>query len=561
MAKKNSIKIIWHIFFSTKIFIISKMIDFSILKDIDNPSFIKELKRSPKKLTSNQERKYYSTLLSYFHDLPNLEEEKGNAILLALCHAFFKADQRVSSFVKGRFMTKLPFSDGRFSEQLFDLLYIIASKDPEAFDENYDVAPLFRFLVRQNAPKCLVILSILTQRFADIKSPWQTFDFLFKCSKYFIESCPENYISLLVYLCRIDSGFLHGRGKFALQKIFLTLQTPPNSHNDSPNSKNDSPKNKRRNSPKKESSLVNEKLAKVAYTGICKILDFDPSLIESFKIDFPLVLSHLRITNLQPPVVSFLIQFIDPNTLSNEASTSPLSNLENVDDEVIYEIIDILVELAYETSKASYILMNMASNFIVASYLVKNSDWMKEQLYSQYYTTCLLTIIFRHKKLRRSIMKSPNFIPFLKNASDDQDQGTISPLMVIFRRLDNIDENFILDLSDNGVLESIVNKAESFEEEGPIRCALMIFNIFHRFDFEEETPNFRPICNYLISLLSYESSNRSIAGEMIVHYAHIPQCAAVFRKKKVADMFSKYGRSDKNLQTIARNFNREIQRS
>ena len=482
----------------------------SILSDVEEKLFTKELKKAPKYLNEKNEKKFYSIILSHFTDGDNLDEKKGNLILNTLCRIFSRDNNRVKSFVKGKFLRFLPFSDKRFTDQLFDLIFFIAKIEPQAFDGNNEIAQSFRSLIRSDPNKCLVILGVLSQKFADIEFPWPMFDLLFKCSQNFQKACPENYIALLLYLCRSDTSFLEGRGKNSFEKI--------------------------------ESILVNgsDNCARTAYIALSKLVDLNPKLSNACQLDGTVILKHLKVEFLQPPVISFLLRV-----------------LPNPDDPEIDDILGILIDLARETTKASLIIIQLCNNLSVATYLAKNAPlWMQDKLVSQYYTVCILSSIFAHTRLRRMITSSPEFVLFIQNTVNDPDSGLISPLMVILRRT-NFDENLVLKLSKNDVIDALVKKAQSLDEDALIHCILLIFNIFGEFDYEEEVPKLSPVCNYLVSIFRDNEANRLLVAGIISRYAHIPQCARLFERKKVSEIFVQY-QDDKKLQKYAKTYQAEI---
>lgn len=490
------------------------------LKNIQEPSFFEELFKAPKKLVPKQENLFYKYVLSHFEEPNKISEKKGKVILEILCHCFYESDERISIFVKQQYMLLLPFYDERFTDQIFDILYIIAEKHPSAFDDQYELGPVFSHLLKINSRKVLTILNVLSNGFGDIESPWSVFDVLFKYWKRFYKECPDSYITLIVFLCRLDQSFLQGRGSICYNRIIQLL-----------NIENDD----------------NLELIKILYSGICKLYDCDPSIAESDttksksvqkKVQNDVILRHIKIKSLQDVIVSYLLRIsldVDEDSL---------------------EIVKILLNLAKTSDKACFIIFHLAENDNVSEYLAKNlSLWLTEPLTTQQNTIILLLIVMRNQNLRKKISTRGEIMTFITKTIES-DRSFISPLMKIMHKLD-INELFVDSLYDNDIIALLINTAKKLESEDQESCALLIFSIFCKIEYNYSPPNFSSICNYIISVLKKQNSNMNRAAAIIMKYAQFDQCKIFFKNKNVLDLFNEID-GDKTFRTIRRKLAKEL---
>ncbi|KAK8881158.1 hypothetical protein M9Y10_003888 [Tritrichomonas musculus] len=477
-------------------------IKLSKLKNINEQSFFEELAKAPKKLVPKQESSFYHILLGYFEEPNQISDKKGKLILKMLCHCFYESKKRLSTFIKEQFHLELPYNEDRFVDQIFDILYIIAENHPEAFDDQYELGDSFRHILNLNPGKALTILNILSNNFGDIKSPWSIFNLLFKCWKKLYKVSPSSYITLILYLCRRDQGFLQGRGSMCYNRIVQLLNT-----------ENDD----------------DLELIRILYSALCKLYDCDSAVAEEDIsksnpaqkiVSSDVIYRHIQIESLQNAIISFLLRVpLDPN------------------DKNALKITKILINLAKQSERACYVIFKLAENENISTFLANNrSLWLIEPLLNQQNNIILLLIVLRNVQIRKKITQSSEIMTFISNTTNDDDPSYISPLMRIMHRL-TINEEFVNSLSENDILTDIVSKAKILEDEDQERCALLIFSTFCKIEYKNDPPNFTSICNYAISVLKKQNSNLNHAAVILLKYAHFDQCKLLFRKKKLLDLF------------------------
>ena len=161
----------------------------------------------------------------------------------------------------------------------------------------------------------------------------------------------------------------------------------------------------------------------------------------------------------------------------------------------------------------------------------------------------------RNEKLRKKITTSSEIMSFISNTIDG-DSSFISPLMTIMHRL-IINEEFVNSLYENELITPLVNMAKKLKDQDQERCALLIFSVFCKIEYEDDPPNFTSICNYVISVLEKQNSNMNQAAFILLKYAHFNQCKILFKRKKVLDMFAEIN-GDKAFRTIRKKLINEM---
>lgn len=492
------------------------------LRNIQEPSFFEELAKAPKKLIPRQENEFYSRILSQFEEPNKINEKKGKRILEILCHCFYESEQRISTFVKQQHHLSLPYDDDRFTDQIFDIFYILAEKHPSAFDDQYELGPIFLQLARLNPRKVLIILNVLSNRFGEIETPWSVFDILFKCWRKFYKECPDSYITLIVYLCRLDQAFLQGRGVTCYNRIIQQINTESDDNID---------------------------LLKILYASVSKLYDCDPSISEEEStkksksiqktVQSDVLLRHIQIESLQTVIISYLLRIdLDPN------------------DSNIYKIIKIILKLAKTSDKACFVIFKLSENENISEFLIKNlSLWIIEPLTTQQNTIILLLIVMRNEKLRKKISSSSEIMDFISNTIKSE-TSFVGPLMKIMNRLD-INEDFVNTFYENELITPLVSMAKKLEKDDQESCALLIFLIFSKVEYENDPPNFTSICNFIISVLKKQNANMNQAAAILLKFARFNQCKIFYKKKKLIDTLSEI-EGDKTFRTIRKKIINEI---
>ena len=462
-------------------------INFENLKSPNSPKFLPELRLSLMNLTHDQEKIFFPLLLSYFDESTengqNLKKETGKAILSVIYKIISQPNRQINF---KRFISKLPITNEKYSNNMFDILYVLAQRDPNLFNKNISLK--FKHLIKINPVKSIVILALLASNFEMFEDPWPMIDLLFSYKGIFVKNCPLEYVTILVTLCKKDYTFLEGRASHCWTRLCSILENAP---------------------------LQNENLIQITYYGICTLIDLKKDSLDFNLIPNEIISRHLQITNLQPCVVSFYLR-VPP---------SP-------DDPNIATIIATLLELSQEAVKPTFILIVLANDPTCASLIVQNENWLSKKIPTQIDTIKLLMAVMKHENLRPIIMRMSEIIDFLKN-SVKEDNSFMSAILMIIRRL-QINEDFITKLCRNGIIQMFVDKANTMVNFDQLNTMMILFDTFGNIFFQSSSPDYNCICDFLIKSIKKKNEISLIAAKVATHFAIHPTCLSFFRKKGVA---------------------------
>lgn len=460
-------------------------INLSNLKDPNKPIFIQELKCSFLNLTSSQEQDFFSILLSHFQN-PLLTVDTGRIILAAI-YKFLSQPIRPINFQK--FILKMPFSNPNYLIQILDILYVLAEQDPNLFTK--DLSFKFKPLIRQTPKKCLTILAILTSNYRQFEDPWPMCDLLFQCKNSFIIDCPDDYITVMVTLCKKDPSFLKARGSLCWSRICSILQ-----------------------------SSTNEKVTFTAYYGICKLIDLKSDNFDYSLLPYEKIFNHFEKKIYQSTIISLYLRVL------------PLPNDPN-----IAQIILILLNLAKSSIKATLILSHLSDNQKMASLILDNKRWLATQIPTQNDTTRLLIAIMRHENLRAKIINIPEFLTFLRNSVSEENSNFFVTIPMIIRRI-HINENFVNNMADKNIIQLFVTRANSMTDYNQINSMLLLFDTLTSINFLDKIPNFDNICNFLSKIIKLSNETSINAAKVAIHYTQFQNCIKCFKKNEVDTFLS-----------------------
>lgn len=448
--------------------------------------FNNELSSIPHNLSIEMVNDFFISVIELFNkDIP---ESSINKLLLSLAKSL-SSQQYLEKFAENDYAKDLPYLKNQFHEQILDLLYIIVSYAPKAM--NINVATQFRKLIRTNPRKCLTLLAYFGKQFETIHDPWPMLNLLFRDAEYFRSSeCCEDYICLLSYLCQSFEDFRESRQQHCWYSICAALNSA------------------------RTSTLI------AAYSALCSLYEYNPSVISSLTFPSAQVSKHLGMQSIRKYAISLLYRI------------RPFGNVEG--------IIDSLIEVAHEDLNANLILIKMASKESNAKYLIQNTGWMINEDSSKLDTVRLFGVILTHSELRSAIIHNFEIIRFLINITSNATTEILTAIGTFVRKL-AIEEEFVKELSRSRFLsdyflaisDKINDKRESDNDQFVKTTMLMVESIAKVCYVKE----FSQMCKLLSNLILSNPKYRSIASKASIELCKYKKCAVKFQKLGVAQFF------------------------
>ena len=467
-----------------------------ILKVPGTDAFFDELDSAPENLHYSQSREFFEILLSYFRS--GVDDETGNAILSTITKVLCN-DRHLSTFCAENFVLDLPYKLRQFQDGVFDVLFVLVSLGPFCF-EDPDVVRLFAPFIKRNPKKSLTLLAIYCEKFAEIDNPWPMADLLIQEAQRFTgPDLAPNYVSLLTNLCLKYQDYCEGRAEHCWRKICALLN---------------------------ETDILT---LKVIYCGLCNLA----TVYKAGKLPLDQIRTHLRVKELQRPALSLLLEV-------------PLKGEECCD----RPLLQIIASIAERDEKATIVLMKSACDKVYADFMIENASfWLAKELPTAVETLRLFLVVFKHKELRQSLSETPEFLEFLKLATDQENSGTLSMICTIVRRIE-ITEKLVQSFSDSGFLRSFFAMASELNSNVALHSALLMLDTLSRITYTRE---YMKMCDLVATIITEGGELCEVATLVAAQLCAYKKCALAFKRKRL-DEYLKTLLTDPVMKKAARRF-------
>ena len=475
-----------------------KSLDYEILSDPTNPSFVTELKRATRILSTKSASKFYSTVLQHFKE--SLEKEIGNEILLTLC-ILMQNKGFVQQFIAEKFILQLPFDKSYCREQLLDLLFFLVKADSNALIP--EVAPQFAIILEKRPEKSLTLLAILALKFDRIQDPWPIFELLVKRPQYFEDDdLIGNYVALLIFLNKNYEQFRKAYSTRTWKSLCYFL---PGESID---------------------------MAKTCLCGLCALYDIIPKA--AAKGGFPTreIAKYLKKTETKSAAIPLLLR------------TQP----KNAAPEDLKVLVTNLIKVAHEDKKATLILMEMAMEENVAQILVEMPKWIGHELPSTIETVRLFAVVLSHKELREQIMETGVVISLFKNMIDQEDPLICSIVCTFIRRLP-ITEEFVLSLGKQGLIKNYIELFLKSTDHNVIMSGLLFVDTISIKAYHKD---YIYLINNLSRMLKDQELSKTAAA-VAANLAKHPELHGAFKENHLVRFFQR-ALKDENIKKQAKKF-------
>ena len=480
-------------------FLDDKAINFPILENPSHPEFIRQLKFSTYRVSTSQLTNFFKILLNHFNF--RIHSKIGNEILLSICKILSINEESISIFIQAHYSLMLPFGQKEFRLQLLDLLFILVKKNPETFIESLSIK--FSTLVPFEPKKCLIIISIFSQNFENLREPFPMIDILFRQSDYFRSiECADDYISLLIWLLQKSPTFRKQRIQHCWTYVCDML------------------------------NLSNIAILNTCYYGLCKISEVDKDSIKELGYPVSAVAKHILRRPLRNAVMSLLMRY------------PPSSDTRHMIDLLLS-----LIKVSEEDNKAILLLMGLSMDGMNALLLLQNPEWMIKPLPQTLDTMKLFCILLLHPELREVLIKPDITIDFFKSLLSINSIGISSAISTIMRKLP-LTQDFIGKLSDSGFLGLYFSTVLEHEDEEILLSALRLLDTIARIRYVRELSE---MVDTLVRLIKESNNLSTAAASVSIDLCKYPKCAKLFKSKRLNEYF-KQPISDPKMKKYANRF-------
>ena len=475
-------------------------INIKIFKKWTNKGFNSSLETIPSNLKTSQSLSFFQTILSNFQS-DELPSETGINILKCVAKCLLSNNDNSKIFIDNKIVELLPTQNKKYTEQIFNIFYILITGSPIIVDEA--VAGRLIHLIHQDPKKSLTLIALYSQRFSDIDNPWPIVDLLIQEGKYFTASeIAPDYISLLAFLNKKFVEYRNGRAQHCWNQVTSMLIS-----NDIPT-------------------------LKCCYGGLCAIAEG----YSDGPLPLEMVALHMKEKDLQDSVLALLnVASLSDKDMSNK------------------KLISSLMTLSEKTVKATLVLMKLCTKFSCAQVVMNIQGWLKLKLPTLTDTLRLFLVVLRHKDLRESITKNPDFVPFLKTIVSIEKGGMVPIACTILRRVP-LTKELITSLSKSGFLKLFYD-AEDVDDDGLTQHSkLLLTDTICRVCYVRE---YLTICDTIANIIKNNLKFNDAASLVAVRLCKYSRCKARMKELEL-DVFFKKNRNDPKYQSIAKKFIRAI---
>lgn len=467
----------------------SHRINLNKLKNPNSHSFLNELQYAEDNLTKHDAKTFFKTVLSHFdYEIP---KKTGNSILQTI-NSLLRDDKLIEVFIDHNFTLSLPFDLKEYTDSTLEVFLQLIQYDSGVFTS--DVVDAFSTLIQRAPDKCLVIFGIYSQNCSDLDDRMNVFDLIIENAELYVndEVLVYNYLSLLGFLCDNYTDFRKKRLPRCTKILMAVMDTDD----------------------------VNE--LKQIYKSIKTFTSLSPP--------FNHISKHVKSKSLQSTVLSYLV--FHPPLEANS------------------KFIQLMLDIATEDKRGSFVLYQMAGDEEIASKLLENEDWIRMSLPTFEDTLKLLLVVFQHTNLREEVAQNRYFFKFLATVlkSKKVEPAILTVICTVLRRIDL--ENYVEELENQRLLTAFFDKALETNDDLAIHSALLLTDTYARCDYFSEFLDFIEV---ICDIAQENGPLSNVAAQLLVDLASYKKCLSAMCKLGMKSFFKKK-LNDKKLRSTAEKF-------
>ena len=470
-----------------------------LLRDVEGRGFLEEIQSAHIYLTPDQAEQFFAIVLSHFEN--EIPVECGKAILHSVCRILSK-DDFMTIFVDKNLASALPFSKKSYLEDVFDVLYVLVTRRPQAFD--HALASRFKRKIRNKGEKSLIILSIYAQHFNEIESPWEMLEFLFSENERFSkEDIADKYAALLGAMIQSYPEFRRAKGIDAWNAVLRLLE------------------------------FDNLAILERVYNALATIA----SCLKHVSFPFKYILKHFQHPELQRAIMCLLL-------------VVPIKGdkLKDVD------FVKTLVQKAADDKTALLVLFRLAESKAISQILVeKDHSWMERDNPTLLDTLRLFLVVYQHKQLRPLIAMSPAFMHLMLRLVDEKNESLIAVVCIIIRRLE-LNEEIVEHLSSSGFIMTFLETVQEINTDGSSKYGLLLLDKIASVCYTRELVQ---SCEWIYDLIQAKGELLKDATILAIRLCQYKRCSKQLRSYNLTDIYKKLSK-DPETKKISQKFLRAI---
>lgn len=483
-------------------------VDLDIIRNPNSSRFLDELQSAYLYLRLDQADRFFKIILSFFDK--KLEIDTGREILLSLCNVLSK-DAFLKLFIRKGYALSLPFSKKDYIDDLFDVLYVIVTRYPQAFDE--DLCTCFQKKIKNRGEKSLMIITTFSQHFNEIDNPWPMMNLLFSSDRFTKPDIVDKYSALLSTLVQNYPEFRREHGQDSWNIVSQML-----------------------------GQVTDVSKLPILYSSLCGMAE----CLKRVNISFEIIKVHLKDTTIAPYALNLLLLL-------------PLRNSKDLEDRVLVKI---LLRQAKTNKSASLVLFKLAENENTAKILAKDPIWLNTDIPNIFDTLRLLLVVFKHEDLRLIIAETVEFLEFMQRLLELENKEINGIICTIIRRL-NLTPDLVKVLSSSNLVSNFIDQeTKKNPTSDSFRDALLLVQKLAETCVQEDLCSkltyIRDLvqsCSWIFSKLITDDTYELFddATLVAIKLCQIPKCHKKFSELSAPEYFAKIPK-DSSQKKIAKKF-------
>jgi hypothetical protein len=501
------------------------------LTDYENPEFFVQLELAPANLTGDQIDSFFKVALK--HSRSKCPRDTAKTILRTL-YDVLTDPPVLGAFASGWFAAALPFARVELIDDILNILWLLASRAPSAFDDS--LARSVRRLIPERPAKVLHLIARYLLSADEGPSPMAAL--LLDESDVFSQA--ETIVQFGQLLSYAATGFSakFGNSSFEREQFAKKFGDP--------------------------AFKICCKLLKTAhhevlpdlYNSVCLVAQHLPTV----ALPLATLKLHLKIAPAQPGVLQLLL----------------LGNVKGVSEELNDRFLTRpLIRLAGAETAACFVLMRMAkADTAFSESLVADGSWMERDLPKVVYTLCLFLVVFqgpeewmaeaaeRRRRLiaahRMRLTTEPGFAALLCRLVACRNEAINSVIVTVLRRVQPLPAALVRDLSECKFIEDFMRCQL---ELGTQAARIEYLRLLQTIGRSVYTRELIAGCRELTRMIVEETDVAAPACRAAIDLCREPKCVRLFKDRGLVDYFLRQ-RASREMRAIADEFLRatEIER-
>ena len=415
--------------------------------------------------------------------------------MLKVCRKLTTEKEFCEAFAKAQLHLRLPYDRRDLVRMAFDIVANIIQTSPNLLDDR--TANILAYLLPGNEKMVLYLVAEYAKRFNEIENPWTLLDTILLQWKKVEEEIPA-FISIFYFLCRCYPVYNEGRLRYCLDII---------------------------------TQLVKSKNVEVVKGALAFLAEF--------------------VRKKMPIKMSLVAKLLSQKELVNNVLLLLLA-VEQVD--WTEDVVDAVLELAEENSKAGLLLAKIADTSSGASILFKHIDFISRPL-PNYKSTLRAVAVLMKRDSKEVIMGDPVNLATLVCQMAKSRKTADALYALNFLSVVKCNQQLIDILTTNKFFE-VRNREDIQDNFG------LVLTVFTNFALITNCPCFQDVIKQIKANTSKKARHEAL--QFLVAVSRFPDYAETLKDMNVRDMFArlveKHEKYAQHISIIEKNITAFIQK-